>query len=164
MKKGSTMFARLVLYLVVFGAFSVCAILLPEIAREESVGKPFDPVITYSFLGSAYILALPFFIALYQTHKLLTYIDKNKIFSEQSIKTLQNIKSCVLVFCILVVIAVLIGITLARTVDPREDITFMITLGFLLLSVSSVIAVFVAVLQKLLTEAVFLKSENDLIV
>jgi hypothetical protein len=54
--------------------------------------------------------------------------------------------------------------TLARSLDPREDVTFMVTIGFVFTFVSSVIAVFVAVLQKLLSDAVALKSENDLIV
>ncbi len=45
-----------------------------------------------------------------------------------------------------------------------EDITGFISLGFMLTFASLVIAVFVTVLQRLLQEAINIKSENDLIV
>jgi hypothetical protein len=159
-----TLFARGVVYLVGFAALAVCTILLPELVREESIGKPVNLYLTYSLLGSAYVMALPFFIALYQTLKFLTYIDRNMAFSNRSIKALQNIKTCAIVFSMLVVVAVGVGVSLSRSMNPTEDVTPFIAIGFILTFVSSVIAIFVAVLQKLLTEAVALKSENDLIV
>lgn len=163
-KSGSTIFARGVVYLVGIAALLVCTILLPELAREEAVGKPANAYLTNLFLVGAYVLSIPFFVALYQTLQLLNYIDGNKAFSNRSIKALQNIKICAVVFSALIIVAVIAGISLSRSVDPREDVTFMVTLGFIFTFVSSVIAVFVAVLQKLLTDAVALKSENDLIV
>lgn len=145
-------------------ALLVCTILVPELIREESVGKPVNLYLTYSFLSAVYIIAIPFFIALYQTLKLLHFISENKAFSHQSIKALQNIKMCAIIFSVLIVIAVITGLSLARMIDPREDVTFMVTFGFIFTFVSSIIAVFVAVLQRLLIDAVALKSENDLIV
>lgn len=164
MKKGPIIFARGVVYLIGIAALSVCVILIPELAREGAVEDPSTAYLTYPFLACAYILATPFFVALYHTHKLLNYIDKNKAFSNQSIKALQNIKICALVFSALIVLAVIAGISLSRSIDPTEDVTFMITLGFIFTFVSSIISVFTAVLQKLLADAIALKSENDLIV
>jgi hypothetical protein len=164
MKKSSTIFARIVIFLVGIAALAVCFILLPELAREDAVGKPASANFTFPFLATAYIVASPFFLALYQTSKLLQYIDKNKAFSKQSIKTLQKIKACAIVFCVLVVTAVIAGISITRSADPKEDITFMVSFGFICVFVASVIAVFVAVLKKLVTDAVALKSENDLTV
>lgn len=164
MKRGSTTFARAVVYLVGIAALSVCFILLPELVREEGVGKPLNLYLTIAFFAGAYTLAVPFFVALQQTLKLLQYIDKNKAFSPQSIRALRNIKTCAIVFSILLVAAEIFGISLAKIADPREDVTPFITIGFMLTFVSSIIAVFVAVLQKLWTDAVALKSENDLIV
>jgi hypothetical protein len=160
-KSRSTVFARGVLYLVTIAALIVCFILLPELAREESVGKS---DVTVPFLSIAYLLATPFFVALYQAHKLLRLIDQNKIFSMESIKALQHIKISAIVFSILVVILVIIGVIMIRNIDPREDPPPFPLFGFVLTFISSVIAIFVAVLQKLLTDAVELKSENDLIV
>lgn len=164
MKRVSTRFAKIVIYLVGIAALAVCIILLPELAREDAVAHPATSYLSYPFLAGAYVLAIPFFVALYQAHKLLHLIDLNKAFSLQSIKTLQNIKRCAIVFSVLVVITVIAGISLAKSIDPTEDVTFMVTLGFIVTSVSSVIAVFVALLQKLLADAVALKSENDLII
>jgi hypothetical protein len=164
MQSGSTLFARGVVYLVGIAALAVCLILLPELVREESVGKQTNPYLTSAFLGGAYVLATPFFIALYQSLKLLDYIDRNKAFTEQSIKTLRNIKYCAITFSFLIIVAVIVGISIARSMDPGEDVTAFVTLGGLFTFTSSIIAVFMAVLQKLLADAVALKSENDLIV
>jgi hypothetical protein len=161
MKKSVTTFAKGVVYLMTIAALVVCFILVPELAREESVGKS---DVTISFLSITYLLATPFFIALYNAHKLLNLIDRNKIFSVQSIKALQNIKICAIVFSILVVILVLIGIIWIKITGAHEDPPPFPMLGFVLTFVSSVIAVFVTLLQKLLADAVALKSENDLIV
>ena len=90
-KQGVTTITRVFVYLIAAGVFSVCALLLPEIAREEARSNPHaGPVLPY-FLG-AWILSIPVFIALYETHKLLGYIDENKAFSALSIQALQRIK------------------------------------------------------------------------
>ena len=41
-----------------------------------------------------YVSAIPFYMALYQAFKLLTYIDKNQAFSELSVQALKKIKNC----------------------------------------------------------------------
>jgi hypothetical protein len=163
-RSGSTLFARGVVYLVGIAALTVCVILLPELAREEAVGKPVNPYLTFAFLGGAYTLAVPFFVAIYHTLKLLHYIDHDQAFTKRSISSLQKIKICAMVFSALIIAAVVTGITVSRIMDPREDVTFMVTFGGIFTFVSTVIAVFVAVLQKLVADAVALKSENDLIV
>ncbi len=162
--KRLTLFARGVVLLIGIAALAVCLILLPELAREESVESLADIYLIYSFLVGAYILTIPFFVALYQTLKLLHYIDKNKAFSKRSIKALQYIKICAILFSALIIVGVIAGISMIRSVYPGEDVTFIITWGFIFVFVSSVIAIFVAVLQRLLADAVILKSENDLIV
>lgn len=164
MKISATVFARWVVYLVAIAALGVCFILLPELIREEYVEKPISNYLTFTFLASAYIVAIPFFIALYQTLKLLHSIEKNSAFTKQSITILRNIKMCSVVFSIFVILAVIIGVILSKNIDPTEDITFIITFGGIFVFVSSIITVFVGVLQKLLTDATTIKSENDLIV
>jgi hypothetical protein len=165
MKIGLTLFARGVVLLVGLAAVAICVILLPELVREELVGKPASAATESSFfLGVAYLLAVPFFIALFQTHKLLNLLDNGKAFSRESIIALQNVKICAVVFAILVVLATIAGITYAKMMDPREDVTFMVPFGIVFTFLPTIIAVFVAVLQKLLVEAMSMKDENDLIV
>ncbi len=162
-KSSLTIFARAVLYLVALAALSVCFILLPELAREEATGKP-NPEVVYTFLACAYILAVPFFIALYQTHKLLGYVDKNKAFSVKSINTLRKTKICALTFTILFFTFAASGIAFIKITNPNEDMAGFgpITLVFTL--VSATMTVFLALLQKVLTIATQMKVENDQIV
>jgi hypothetical protein len=161
---GWTRFARGVVYLVGIAALAVCFILLPELVREESVGKPTDPSLTFLFFAFAYVLAVPFFIALYQTHKLLDLIDKHQAFTQKTLRALQYIKNCTIAFGVMLVMALVIVLSIVRSIDPREDITAFISIGFIFTFVTAIIAVFVAVLQKLVADAVALKSENDLII
>jgi len=146
-----------------FAVITVCAILLPELAREEAVGKANPPSAT-PFLIGAWFLSTPIFIALHQTLKLLNYIDKNMAFSQASVNALQNIKFCALIFSLLIVAGAISVVVLARVNDPTEDITPVFTIGFIITFASGVIVTFVAVLQRLLHDAITIKSENDLIV
>lgn len=165
MKKSLTYFARVVVLFVGLAAIAICVILLPELAREEAVGRPAGAQdVTIPFLLGSYVLATPFFVALYQTHKLLTFIDNGKAFSQKSLKALQNIKVCAIIFSLLVILATTLGLIFSKMVDPNEDVTFMVPLGLVFTFVPTVIAVFVAVLQKLISDAMSLKDENDLIV
>jgi hypothetical protein len=164
MKLHTTFFARIVVLLVTLAAFSICFVLLPELAREEMVGKPKSADITLPFLTTAYVLATPFFIALFHSFKLLQLIDKKRAFSEEAIRVLRNIKICAIVFGVLIFITFIGGGMLLRHLNPAEDAPPFFMFGFVLTFISIIFAVFVAVLQKLLRDAVALKSENDLIV
>lgn len=48
-----------------------------------------DPLLLYVYLGS-----VAFFVALYQTFKLLKLIEENKVFSEEAMHALEIIKYC----------------------------------------------------------------------
>lgn len=164
MKQRTTLFARLAVYLAGIGGLAICFILLPEIVREESVGKPTNLFLTYGFLLTAYVLATPFFIALHQTLQLLEDMDKHKNITSKTITYLRNIKYCAIAFAVLIVIADVTGISIAKSIEPTEDVAPFVTIGVLLTFISSVIAVFMAVFEKILAQAKEVKSENDLIV
>jgi hypothetical protein len=163
MTQGLTIFTRAVVCLMAIGVLSVCGILLPEIAREEAVGKVNHPS-PAPFLIVAWVLSIPIFVALYQTFRLLGYIDSNKAFSYLAVKSLQIIKICAVIFSVLLVLGAVIVIVIAKSVDPTEDVTPVVSIGFVLTFVSSVIATFAAVLQRLLKDAIDIKSENDMTV
>lgn len=162
-KLGITTIARSAIYLMGFAIVSIQTIFLPELAREEAAGKV-NPPVTYPFFVGAWILSLPVFIALYQILKLTQYIDEQTAFSEQSVTALQTIKYCAIAFSILVVLAAITTVVSVRITAPTEDTPPILLLGTILAGTSSVIATFVAVLQRLLHDAIDMKSENDLIV
>ena len=163
MKQRLTIITRVVVCLMGIGIIAICAILLPELAREEAIGKAIPPL-AYPFLIGAWVLSIPIFVALYQTLKILGYIDQNKAFSGLSVKSLNYIKYCSIVFSILIAVGAITVIILAQSADPREDLVPIATLGFIFTFASLIIAVFVAVLQRLLRDVIYIKSENDLTV
>jgi biotin transporter BioY len=107
-----------------------------------------------------YATAIPFYFALYQAFKLLIYIDKNTAFSELSVKALKNIKYCAIAISILYVL----GMPLFYLIAELDDAPGIILIGMVIIFASMVVAVFAAVLQKLLKNAIDIKSENDLTV
>lgn len=116
--------------------------------------------IKYLVFIDFYAAAIPFYYALYQAFKLLSYIDKNKAFSEWSVRALKRIKYCAITISSLFVV----GLPLFYLVAEKDDAPGIILIGLVLIFASMVIAVFAAVLQRLLQEAIDIKSENDLII
>lgn len=114
----------------------------------------------YLVLIDLYAAAIPFYFALYQAYKLIGYIDKNKAFSELSVRVLKNIKYCAAIISSLFVVVM----PLFYLIAEKDDAPGIILIGIALIFASMVIAVFAAVLQKLLQEAIDIKSENDLTV
>jgi hypothetical protein len=116
----------------------------------------FNPFIMYGYAAS-----IPFFVALYQTFKLLGYIGQNKIFSLNSMKALRTIKYCAIVLSVLIVMAGLyIRLFHAEGDDPAGFLAMCIVTTF----ISIVVATAAAVLGRTLQSAVEKNTENDLTV
>lgn len=159
-KRGSTIFLRIVVVLMGTVAMLLCFAILPAINEEWVVEQPQLAHLKYPFMLGLLATTIPFFMALYQTLKLLYYIDKNKAFSELSVKALERIKYCAVIFGMLYA-AIL---PLFYTIGDKEDAPGVIVIGMVMTFAPIVIAVFAAVLQKLLQHAIDIKSEHDLTV
>ncbi|HYC83555.1 MAG TPA: DUF2975 domain-containing protein [Candidatus Paceibacterota bacterium] len=156
MKQGSTIFLRVVIFLIGLGALAFCLFALPRAIMAELAGDfDYGPI----FLGM-YVSAVPFFGALYQSLRLLGYIDKNAAFSELSVKALKNIKYCGLTISGLYAA----GMPYIFYVADRDDAPGVVAVGLVIVFASFVVAVFAAVLEKLLRNAIDIKAENDLTV
>jgi hypothetical protein len=107
-----------------------------------------------------YVSAIPFYFALYQSFNLLSYIDKNQAFSELSVRALKKIKNCAITISGLYVVAIPFVYIIAEV----DDAPGLVVIGMVMIFAPMVIAVFAAVIQRLLQEAIDIKSENDLIV
>lgn len=152
MNQGSTMFLRVVVYLIGITVLVLCIFVLPPAIRSEAAGV-YRPIL----LGM-YVPAIPFFVGLYQALKLLDYIDKNKAFSNLSVKALRNIKYCAVVISALYAV----GMPYLIYVADKDDAPGAVAIGFVIIFASIVIATFAALLQKLFQHALDIKSENDL--
>lgn len=160
MKRNSTIFLKIAVYLVGTPILAVC---IYGLSRFDPNSPYWDlpelANLQYPLLIGMYVAMIPFFFALYQTLKLLSYIDKNEAFSDLAVQALKKIKYSAITISIVYVLEMpfLYLLTLA---DDAPGIL----IGLVVIFASIVIAVFAAVLQKLLQEAVDIKLENDLIV
>jgi len=160
MKRGSTLFLKLAVFVIGAPVLALCIFVLPMIAKDVAEGGLEWPYVIYGILMVMYVSAIPFFVALYQAFKLLCYIDKNKAFSELSVKVLKKIKNCAITISGLYVV----GMPLFYMIAELDDAPGAVVIGMMLVFAPMVIAVFAAVLQRLLKEAIDIKSENDLTV
>lgn len=109
---------------------------------------------------SLFAAAVPFFVALYFGLKLLSYIDLNKAFSEDSVRVLQKIMYCAVAMSI----ALMTYMPAAYHFAEIDDAPGVIIFAFAFACGPLVVAVFAAVLKKLLQNAIDFKNENDLTV
>ena len=158
MKRSSTIFLQIVIVLISIGAL---ALLLWE-PRIEGVNAHttnfeiyFNPFIALVYAGS-----IPFFVALYQAFKVLRYAGQNKVFSPKSVKALRTIKYCAIAIIGFVVVEEIFIMLNHGSDDPAGGVAIGIGITF----ASVIIATAAAVFQRLLQNAVDLKSENDLTV
>lgn len=160
MKRTSTHFLRAVVFLLGAVALLLAYLLLPAIWKGWSIEYPYAAQLKYPFLISLAATIIPFFIALYQTLRLLTYIDNDTAFSAKSITALRRIKYCALIFSALYVACLPPFYIFAED----DDAPGVVVIGMAMAFAPIVIAVFAAVLQKLLENAIAIKSENELTV
>jgi hypothetical protein len=154
MKRGSTIFLRVAVFLLGLTVLALCVFVLPAGIRSDDIGD------YRAILFGMYVPAIPFFYALYQTLKLLDYIDKNKAFSKASVKALNKVKYCALAISGMYAV----GMPYIYVVADRDDAPGVVAIGLVIVGTSLVIATSAGVLQKLLQNAIDIKSENDLTV
>src|SRR5687768_11835627 len=97
--KRETLFLKVTVFLIGIPIIPLCLFWLPWIANEAV--KHYPAFLLYLALVGLYVSVIPFFVALYQAFRLLSYIDKNKAFSDLSVRALKNIKYCGITISIL---------------------------------------------------------------
>jgi len=161
MKRSSTIFLQIVIVLI---GISALALLLwePRIEGVNAHATNFEIYFQDPFLALVYAGSIPFFIALYQAFKLLGYVGRDKVFSPAAVKALRTIKYCALAIIGFVVIEE-IFILLMNNRD-NDNPGAPIFMGFLITFPSIVVAAAAAMFERILQNAVEIKSENDLTV
>lgn len=157
MKRISTIFLRAVIVLI---GIIVLAVLI-WLPLTEGRAANLDLLSIYSdpFILYGYAASIAFFVALYKAFKLLGYIGQNKVFSSSSVGTLTSIKYCAILLSILIVTAGLyIKIFHNKEDDPAGFLAICIVTAF----ASIVVATAAAIFEKILQNAIDMKSENDL--
>ncbi|MCD4714999.1 MAG: DUF2975 domain-containing protein [Clostridiales bacterium] len=160
MEKGTTLFLKSVLIVMGLPILAFCILIMPSIAKEILGYHPEYSTFIYAVLVVMYATAIPYYMALYQSFKLLNLIDANMAFSDLSVKALKNIKQCAYAISIMYTLIMPFFYILGEF----DDAPGIILIGLILIFASTVIAFFAAILQKLLKDAIEFKSENDLTV
>ena len=158
MKRSSTIFLQVVIVLIGIGALALM-LWEPHIEGRNAHATLFQIYFKDPFLAYAYMASIPFFMALYQAFKVLGYASQNMIFSQATVKALRTIKYCAM--AIIGFVAVGEIFIMLNTSDDRAGGVFM---GILITFGSIVSATAAAMFERILQNAVDIKSENDLTV
>ena len=158
MKKRSIMFLQAVIVLIGIGAL---ALLLwePHIEGRNAHATLFQVYFNDPFLAYVYTGSIAFFVALCQGFKILGFAGRNKIFSPAAVKALRTVK-----YCAFVIIGFVAGAEIFIFLGNSDDRAGGVFMGILITFGSVVIATAAAVFERVLQNAVDIKSENDLTV
>lgn len=160
MKSGSTLFLQGIIVLLGLAAIAICVFALPEIWKGGPVEYPSASFAIRLIVIGLYATAIPFFIALWQALKLLRYIRENKAFSDLSVNALRNSKRCWAVIALLY----LGGVPLLLPIAQADDAPGLLPIGLIISFAPVTVAVFAAVLERLLRSGMELAVENELTV
>ena len=157
MKRISTIFLQAVIVLIGIVVLAVLIRFPLTEGRATNLDLPSiyaDPFILYGYAAS-----IAFFVALYKAFKLLGYIGQNKVFSSNSVGALKSIKYCAIVFSILIVMA---GLYIKIFHNEEDDPAGFLAICMVTTFASIVVATAAAIFEKILQNAIDMKSENDL--
>lgn len=150
LKSAVIVIALPVLAIAIFG--------FPAIIQDATESSIKMAIVLYSLLSVLSLSIFPFLAALIQSFKLLNYIDNNKAFSDESVEALRKIKQ----FAFSIAALHLLSFPLYFIVGEVDDAPGVILVGLMFISAPTIVAVFAAVLQKLLRNALDIKRDNDL--
>jgi hypothetical protein len=158
MKSSSTIFLQVVIVLIGFGAL---ALLLwePHVEGRNAHATLVQIYFHDPFLAYAYTGSIAFFTALYQAFKVLGYVRQNRVFSPEAVRALQTIKVCAIA-----IIGFVAGAEIFIALSNSDDRAGGVFMGVLITFGAVVIATAAAMFERILENAVAIKSENDLTV
>lgn len=159
-KKGSTIFLRLAVSVIGLGVLALCVFLLPLIWTDAYKEYPVSGYAVRAVVAAMYLSAVPFYFGIYKGWRVLDAIDKNQTFSKRSVKSLQAIAWSAGIISLVYLISLPFFYIWAQNVDAPG----LMIIGLFLVGMPLIISVALALLQRLLVEAVNIKSENDLTV
>ncbi|HPN67353.1 MAG TPA: DUF2975 domain-containing protein [bacterium] len=145
MKRNSVVFLQTVVILI-----GICTLAFmlwePQIEGRNAHATLLAIYFQDPFLTYIYISSLPFFLALYQTIKILGHIGRNNIFTQENSKALQTVKYCALTIIGLAMVGE-IFIKLGHSDDRAGGVAMGLFVIFFSVIVATLADVFAAILQ-----------------
>lgn len=159
-RRSATIFLQIVIVLIGIGAL-VFMLWEPHLEGRNAHATTFEIYFNDPFLAYAYLASIAFFTVLFQAFTLLGAVGRNNVFSLKSVKSLRTIKYCA------IALVLMIGGALAYiiiAIRGKDDIAGGVAMGLVMIFAFAVIATAAGVFERLLQNAVDMKSENDLTV
>lgn len=145
--KLETLFLKCTLFIFAIPILIMC-IVAPMIAFDEVNRFPQNAPLVITILVGAYIAFAAYFFVLFQSFKLLNYIDKGSVFSDLSVVAFKKIR-----VASIVISAFFISILpLFYLGAQSEDAPGILIIGMTFSFTPIVISVFSSVLQKLIVQ------------
>ncbi|MFC4874865.1 DUF2975 domain-containing protein [Negadavirga shengliensis] len=157
MKRTPTLFLQAVIVLI--GMVALAILIRFPLTEGRAANLDLFSIYAAPFILYGYAASIAFFVALYKAFRLLGYIGQNKVFSSDAVGTLRSIKYCAIVLSILIVAA---GLYIRISHDKEDDPAGFLAICIVTTFVAIVIATAAAVFEKILQNAIDMKSENDL--
>lgn len=157
MKRTPTLFLQAVIVLI--GMVALVILIRFPLTEGRAANLDLFSIYADPFILYGYAASIAFFVALYKAFRLLGYIGQNKVFSSDAVGTLRSIKYCAIVLSILIVAA---GLYIRISHDKEDDPAGFLAICIVTTFVAIVIATAAAVFEKILQNAIDMKSENDL--
>ena len=157
MKRISTIFLQAVIVLI--GIVALAILIRFPLTEGRATNLDLFSIYSDPFILYGYAASIAFFVALYKAFKLLGYVGQNKVFSSNSVGALKSIKYCAIVLSILIVMA---GLYIKIAHDKDDDPAGFLAICIVTTFASIVVATAAAIFEKILQNAIDMKSENDL--
>lgn len=154
--KKETLLLRMAITFLGVVVLLLSVFFLPWLTKTGTDAFP-DPLI-FAIVGGMVLTLPPFFFALFQALVLLKQIDAQEAFTQASKTAIKKIKNSA--FMITGIYMLLLPVF--YIIAELDDAPGVVVIGILLAGAPLIIAVFAAVLEKLLESALAIKSENDL--
>lgn len=158
MKKIKVSILRIAVALASIIIIVLCTTWLPNIADYFEADAPEFAHLKVPLLLGIYSTAIPFFIAVFNVFKLLRVIEKDAVFTMDSIRYLSIISKC----CIAVIALYILGLFYTGLNGAGQPGIRLLALAIMF--TAFIIYIFIEILKELLIKAVEIKNENDLTV
>lgn len=159
--RGSTLFLRLAILGMALIVVLLSVWALVDVQGHWAEDSPNLAYWQYPIMFVITAAAATFCVAVRQIWSLLNLIDKNKAFTDASVKTMKNVKYCGLLISGLFAT----WMPLVFHAAQNEDAPGMILIfGAIFVGIPFVVAIFAGVAARLFQNAIDIKKENDLTV
>jgi len=128
---------------------------LPDIANGFAISDSGYAYLRYLLLAGLYATAIPFYLGIFHTFKLIKLIEKDGAFTEDACKSLGSIS----IYSMTVIVLYILGMIFLNINNAAQPGIFL--LGILIIFVAFIISIFAAILKGLLMKVVEIKDEND---